>query len=62
MTTPYATEIRFTYENVRTICPWCGQEHIFNRVTDLRTLEPISCARQKTVRVFVLLRGNPNPT
>jgi len=28
-----------SYENFLAECPWCGQENIFNRASDLRTFE-----------------------
>jgi hypothetical protein len=41
-TTPYARSHRASYENFTAECPWCGQESIFNRATDLEDLRPIA--------------------
>ena len=30
-----------SYENVFAECPWCHEECIFNRATDLRSFEPV---------------------
>lgn len=39
---PYAERKRTSYENFVAQCPWCGQESIFNRATDLKDLSPIA--------------------
>jgi len=39
---PYAEKKRTSYENFVAQCPWCGEESIFNRVTDLKDLSPIA--------------------
>jgi hypothetical protein len=39
---PYAEIKRTSYENFVAQCPWCGQESIFNRATDLKDLSPIA--------------------
>lgn len=39
---PLATKKRTSYENFVAECPWCRKESIFNRASDLKTLEPIS--------------------
>lgn len=38
---PYARKKRTSYENFVAECPWCGNESIFNRATDLKDLSPI---------------------
>lgn len=38
---PYAEKTWTSYENFTAECPWCGQPSIFNRVSDLRDVEPI---------------------
>jgi len=40
--TPYAKIRRTSYENFVAQCPWCEQESIFNRATDLKDLSPIA--------------------
>ncbi len=52
--------ISATYENLSVVCEYCGCKNIFNRATDLLTLEPISgldvkclnTACGKTFRIF----------
>jgi hypothetical protein len=39
---PYAEKKRTSYENFVAECPWCGNESIFNRATDLKDLSPIA--------------------
>ncbi len=39
---PYATETETSYENFVAICPICGFRNIFNRVSDLKEVEPIA--------------------
>jgi len=39
---PIAIKKRTSYENFAAECPWCGKESIFNRASDLCTLEPIA--------------------
>jgi hypothetical protein len=39
---PYAKKKRASYENFVAQCPWCEQECIFNRVTDLKDVDPIT--------------------
>jgi hypothetical protein len=39
---PYAERKQTNYENFVAQCPWCGQESIFNRATDLKELSPIA--------------------
>jgi hypothetical protein len=39
---PYAKIKRTSYENFVAQCPWCEQESIFNRATDLKDLSPIA--------------------
>jgi hypothetical protein len=38
---PVARNINATYENIEAECPECGNENIFNRMSDLRTRERI---------------------
>lgn len=45
----YAEEIETNYENFIAVCPVCGYKNIFNRVSDLKTTQPISF---KKVRCF----------
>ena len=39
---PIASKKRTSYENFVAECPWCGNENIFNRASDLCTFEPIA--------------------
>jgi hypothetical protein len=39
---PIAENRRPSYENFVAECPWCLQDNIFNRATDLHTFEPIA--------------------
>jgi hypothetical protein len=39
---PIANKKRTSYENFIAECPWCGEENIFNRASDLQTFEPIA--------------------
>ena len=39
---PYTEKKRTSYENFVAQCPWCGQESIFNRATDLKDLRPVA--------------------
>jgi len=39
---PVALNKRISYENLVVECPWCGRANIFNRVSDLKTHDPIS--------------------
>jgi hypothetical protein len=38
----YAERKRTSYENFAAECPYCGEESIFNRATDLKDLAPIA--------------------
>lgn len=38
----YANEKRSDYENFYALCPYCEYENIFNRVSDLESIEPIT--------------------
>ena len=38
----YATETRVSYENFYAPCPWCNYENVFNRVSDLKDVEPVA--------------------
>lgn len=38
---PYAKDKDMNYENFIATCPHCGFQNIFNRVSDLKTVEPI---------------------
>ena len=38
---PYAKDKDMNYENFIATCPHCGFQNIFNRVSDLETVEPI---------------------
>ncbi len=56
-TVPCAQKKQTSYENFVAECPWCGQESIFNRATDLKDLTPIafrtvSCLRQECGKPF----------
>jgi hypothetical protein len=46
---PYSKKISSNYENFVAVCPICEVENTYNRVTDLKTIEPISF---KTVKCF----------
>jgi hypothetical protein len=46
---PYSKKISSNYENFIAVCPICEVENTYNRVTDLKTIEPISF---KTVKCF----------
>ena len=39
----YARNVNTNYENFIAECPHCGHENIFNRISDLKTTEPIDC-------------------
>ena len=39
---PVARNTRTSYENFVAECPWCGRENIFNRASDLHSVEPIA--------------------
>lgn len=45
----YASEKRTNYENFYAVCPYCGFENIYNRISDLRDTKPIDF---KQVRCF----------
>lgn len=54
-----------SYENIPVECPWCGQESIFNRASDLRILEPIaglnvSCQSNNCGRPFRMVGDSVN--
>lgn len=62
---PIAEKRRTTYENVIAECPWCGNECIFNRRSDLRTSEPIgglntSCLHETCGKPFRLVGDTVN--
>ena len=38
----YARRKRTNYENFIAECPYCGKENIFNRISDLQTIQPIT--------------------
>ncbi|VEP11818.1 hypothetical protein H1P_1210009 [Hyella patelloides LEGE 07179] len=38
----YSRNPKFTYENIITDCPYCSSKNIYNRITDLQTIESIS--------------------
>lgn len=40
--TPYAKKKRTSYENFAAQCPWCEEESIFNRASDLNDFNPIA--------------------
>jgi hypothetical protein len=46
---PYAEERKCDYENFAAVCPICKQWNIYNRITDLKTIDPICF---KTVQCF----------
>ena len=53
------------YENIETVCPHCGKDNIFNRITDLKTTEPIggsnlSCLMPDCGRSFRLVSDSVN--
>jgi hypothetical protein len=53
------------YENVEVVCPHCDKENIFNRITDLKTTEPIagsdlSCLMPDCGRSFRLVSDSVN--
>src|SRR5689334_15442248 len=55
-----------SYENLYANCPWCGRENIFNRVTDLKTRDPIAgrnvvCEHNDCGRTFRLTGDFANP-
>lgn len=39
---PTASKKHTSYENFIAECPWCSEENIFNRASDLQTFEPIA--------------------
>lgn len=39
---PVARKRRTSYENFVAECPWCGRENIFNRASDLHSVDPIA--------------------
>lgn len=39
---PYAKKKRTSYENFAAQCPWCQEESIFNRASDLNDFSPIA--------------------
>ncbi len=43
----YVTKKKMNYENFVAWCPYCDFKNIFNRVTDLRTTEPIAFMKVK---------------
>ncbi|MCI0559021.1 MAG: hypothetical protein MN733_11035 [Nitrososphaera sp.] len=53
---PYAKKKRTSYENFAAQCPWCGEESVFNRATDLKDLNPIAF---RTVSCQNLSCGKP---
>lgn len=55
----YAEKKRTSYENFVAQCPWCGQESIFNRASDLKDLRPIasrtvSCLNPACGKPFII--------
>ena len=53
------------YENLAVDCPWCGYESVFNRTSDLLTLEPIGgldtqCLNEKCVKPFRIVSDSVN--
>jgi hypothetical protein len=38
---PQGKNMKSSYENFYAVCPWCNQENIFNRASDLGDLAPI---------------------
>jgi len=62
---PIAEKRRTSYENFIVECPWCGKECIFNRRSDLGTLEPIgglntSCLHEPCGKAFRLVGDTVN--
>lgn len=56
---------RASYENIVCECPWCGKENIFNRVSDLNSVEPIggrdvSCLSADCGKPFRLIGDSVN--
>ena len=43
MTNLYALKTKINYENFIAKCPYCKEENIFNRASDLKTFEYIDC-------------------
>lgn len=57
--------IESNYENVFATCPHCGQEVIFNRVSDLKTTQPIGglevvCLRTECAQPFRIVGDSIN--
>jgi hypothetical protein len=57
MSTPYADDVRFTYENVTATCPLCRHQNTYNRVSDLGTTRLIAskhvkCQDQECGQIF----------
>jgi len=53
----YATKTEPTYENFIAVCPHCNYENVYNRVSDLKTREPIDfkevvCLNENCRRAF----------
>ena len=62
---PIASKKRTSYENFVAECPWCSRENIFNRVSDLRTFEPVagrdvSCQSADCGRPFRIVGDSVN--
>lgn len=58
--------IKATYENLSVVCEHCGQTNLFNRATDLPTLEPISgldvvCMNKSCGKTFRIYGDTINP-
>jgi hypothetical protein len=63
---PDAKEIETNYENFIAVCPECGYKNIFNRVSDLKTTQPISgkavrCFNESCGKTFNINRDRVHP-
>src|SRR3989304_2565013 len=61
----YARKITSNYENIIAECPCCKSENIFNRVSDIKTVEPIDfkevkCFKSKCRQKFNINRDLTN--
>ena len=62
---PYAKKKWTSYENFVAECPWCRNENIFNRATDLKYLSPIgfrtvSCLNSECSKPFKIKGDSVN--
>ncbi len=63
---PEGKDMKPTYENFTATCPWCDQENIFNRASDLKDSAPsdhrdVNCLNPACSKPFYLMGDLINP-